>query len=164
MDGIKTIVAGILLALIGIFCINAFSPISDGEVMNATFISKNDRKVKLEITKKTDEVTQQYRNSDGEIISEWKEESLPIAYLHVGKNEYKGTYQKSSKGFKTYIIFYISDENAEIHEASSEYDTLVWIKYKKEGNKLKLVDGWGDKSIFEDNKTFYKKTWWNTWG
>ena len=164
MEKIKTLAVGILLALIAIFFVNALSPISRGEVMDATFISKNDRKVRLKFTKETDKERREYRDSGGEILFDWEEESLPIVYLQVGKNKYKGTYQKSSKGFKTYISLNITDKEFEVHKPANEFDTSILVMYKQEGNKLKLVDGWGDQSIFSDNKSFYRKTWWRTWG
>lgn len=117
-----------------------------------TYVSSTDSEVKIELTKKDEELTDVY----GNVIF-----TNHVAYLHVDEETYEGTYKLfvSNKFQKElWVDFYgynksDSNPNGALHE---------YFKVKR--NKLTVMDGYLHDDIFIENKTFTRRTWWSTWG
>lgn len=143
-----------------VFCYNVFGKYHK-DVVNETYISKNDSNVRIELTDKTVEVTDYNEKYDVEILAY----TYTVAYLHVGKKTYEGSYSMPAKGFRKELWVSFED-NGECHRIpeGSSWDKLDEYFYVK-GNRLiwKEEASSTRESIFEDNDIFYRKTWWNTW-
>ncbi len=85
METIKRIIAGIAVGAILVFCYNVFGKYHK-DVVNETYISKNDSSVRIELTDKTVDVTDYSEKYDIEFLAY----TYTVAYLHVGKKHMKG--------------------------------------------------------------------------
>lgn len=145
MKDLLKILAVIFIAFFVIrFCRANFSHMKASE----TYISTADKHIKIELTEEKDYETGAY-----------------IAYFYVNDEVYEGTYKMFvSNTFKKELWVIFSDQG--LYHEDNPGSSLSEDFYVK-GNKIVVQDKNGyytNKSIFKENNTFIRKTWWNTWG
>lgn len=143
---IKVVLVIVAIGLIINICRAKFSDMQEEE----TYVSSTNSKVKIELTKEDEE----FRNDTGILLF-----TKHIAYLHVNGEVYKGSYKLfvNNKYKKELWV----DFSRSLNDGTN---TTEFFQVKR--NKLILKDklGYIIHDIFKENRTFIKKTWWNTWG
>ena len=154
MKDLLKILAVIFIAFFVIrFCRANFSNMK----ANETYISTADKHIKIELTEEKATYSDDYGNI-------W-ETGEYIAYLYVNDEVYDGTYTMFvSNTFKKELWVIFNDQG--LYHEDNPGSSLSEDFYVK-GNKIVVQDKNGyytNKSIFKENNTFTRKTWWNTWG
>lgn len=145
---LKILAVIFVVSLVARFCRANFSVMTEHEM----YISTADDNIRIELTEeKTDS------NSP-----------RPIVYLYVDDEVYEGTYEMFVSNKLKKELWLTVDDYGMCHEALevNPGSPLTENFYVKR-NKLVVQDPkWylTRKSIFKDNNTFIRKTWWNTWG
>lgn len=149
MKSLLKILAVIFVAFLIIrFCKANFSDMTESEM----YISTTDDHVKIELTEE---------NTDSDSPQH-------IAYLYVNDEVYEGIYTMFvSNTFKKELWLSINDH--EMYHEGFEDNPGSWLhgNFYVKRNKIVIQDTRDPltrRSIFNDNNTFIKKTWWNTWG
>lgn len=139
-DLIKVVLVIAACGLIINICRAKFSDMQEKE----TYVSSTNSKVKIELTEEDEELV----SDSGMLLA-----TNHIAYLYVNGEVYKGSYKLFvNKKFKK--------------ELWLNFPVIgVYDYFQVKGNKLILKnDHYIYSDIFRENRTFIKKTWWNTWG
>lgn len=141
------------------FCRANFSDMT----ANATYVSTNDKHIMIELTEEKQQII--HDNSAIEGAEPTVEEGGNIAYLHVNDEIYEGTYTMFvNNKFKKILMVSFVDQG--LYHRNNPGSWLYENFYVKR-NKLVVQDKndyYTNRSIFKENNTFKKKTWWNTWG
>ena len=126
---------------------------------NETYISTADKHIKIELTE------EEKHNIDdlGNISS-----SNHIAYLYVNDDVYEGTYNMFVSNTFKKELWVAFDDQGLCHE-TLEVNPGAWLREEFYVKRNKIVvkdikDYFTINSIFKENNTFIRKTWWNTWG
>ena len=147
-DLIKVVLIILCLAFVIRFCRANFSDMQENE----TYISTANSNVKIQLTKEDD-----VSYSDAGIPSSPRH----IAYLYIDGAKYKGHYNLyvSNQLKKDLSIdFYGYNESVDNPRG------LLFGHFYVKRNKIVVKDVTYSDSIFKENNTFTRKTWWNTWG
>lgn len=142
-DLIKAVFIIFLVAFVIKFCRANFSDMAASE----TYISTADSHIKIKLTEEKQDVGR-YK-----------------AYLYVNDEVYEGTYKMFVSNTFKKELWLSFDDYGLYHE---DYPgSLLYEDFYVKRNKIVVQDKSGyytQKCIFKENNTFYKKTWWNTWG
>lgn len=114
------------------------------KTLNATYVSKTDRHVKIQFTKKEGNAPNGVNPFD----------NPHIVYLYADGEKYYGIYKfdLSDKFNKVIKVCFYDYGDGRLNE---QFD------YSK---KKLTVSGTYHEGVFIDNPSFAKKTWWSTWG
>lgn len=145
-DLIKVVLVLAACGLIINICRAKFSDMQE----KATYVSSTNPKVKIELTKEDEEL----RNDAGILLF-----TKHIVYLHVNGEVYKGSYKLFvTNKFKKELWVDFS------RSLDDGINTTDYFQVKRNKLILKNELGYIIYDIFKENRTFIKKTWWNTWG
>lgn len=151
-DIIKVVAVILGITFVIHFCRANFSDMAASE----TYISTADKHIKIKITEEEKQDIDEFGNL---IDSKYK------AYLYVNGDEYEGTYKMFVSNTFQKELWVTFDDQGLYHE-DHPGSSLTEDFYVKR-NKIVVKDKNGfytNKSIFKENNTFIRKTWWNTWG
>lgn len=158
-DLIKVLAVIFAVVFVIRFCRANFSDMTAKE----TYVSTNDKHIMIELTE--EKKTTIHDNSAIEGAEPTVEEVGTIAYLHVNGEVYEGTYSMfiSNKLHKELWVDFEDQGLCHTNNPGSKLSEFFYVK----GNRIVVKDKKGfytNQSIFKENNTFKKKTWWNTWG
>ncbi len=152
-DIIKILAVILGIAFVINFCRANFSHMKASE----TYISTEDKNIKIELTEEKEICTY----DDGYTM----ETGRYVAYLYVNDEVYEGAYKMFVSNTLKKELWLSFDDHGMYHD--DHPGSLLYEDFYVKRNKIVVQDKNGyytQKCIFKENNTFYKKTWWNTWG